>query len=264
MRVFDRTSQLSVELSTDLAILKDVDSISVTVAGPSGTSLYELGPAGLQLPDSIFMEGIIFAADQTGLPPDRKADVTVTAWKGVAPITVTRAVGVFPYQEGWRVMRMSLSWLCAGTAREVAPGRVESTCPSGQSCRAGVCRSEDRTAETLPVWDPQHRPACFDIAKCMASAPSVSVDLATCTVSMVGATNFAVVKPPGTQGVCTPNSCLVPLSNDPVEGWTVIDGKVALPPAVCGALNDGRATAVTASSVCPTWSPDQRPCGTTP
>jgi hypothetical protein len=259
----DQQSRLDVELTTDLEIPKDVDSIAVTIAGLS-TVLYELGPAGLRLPARVASEIILFSSAQTGSPADKTMDVTLTAWKGAAPFTVSRAVAAIPHQSGERLLRISLSWLCAGTARARAPGQVESTCPPGQSCRAGVCQGNDRTAEPLPLWNPPSQPACFDLAKCMASASTLSVDLATCAAPASDATNFAVVKPRNTEGACTASSCVVPLSPDPLEGWQKASGIVSFPAAVCAALASGRATAVTGSSVCPTWSPDQPLCVTTP
>jgi hypothetical protein len=259
----DAQSRLDVELTTDLDIPKDIDSVAVTVAGLP-TVLYELGPAGPRLPAQVASEIIIFSSAETGTPSDKTMDVTVVAWKGAAPFTVTRAVATIPHQPGERLLRMSLSWLCAGTARAAAPGRVESTCPAGQSCRAGICQADDRRAEQLPVSIPPSQPACFDLGKCLASASTVSVDLATCTVAADGATNFAVIKPPNTEGACTASSCIVPLSADPVEGWRTADGIVSFPAAICTALASGRATAVAASNARPTWSPDQPLCQTTP
>jgi hypothetical protein len=262
----DQISQLDVELTSDLVVPKDADSIRVDVVGLDVVGLFpklfELGPAGVQLPRTITGEGIIFAASEIGKPPDRTLDVTVTAWKGASPLTVARATASIPYQPGYRVLRISLSWLCAGMASEVAPGRVASTCPAGQSCRAGVCQSDDRRTEPLPEWDPLHRPACFDVATCSASGSTVNVDLATCTAAASDATNFAVVKPAGSEGVCTATSCIAPLRMDPIEGWSVTGGTVSFPPAVCSALAAGRASGVIASNACPTWSPEQRFCAT--
>jgi hypothetical protein len=260
----DLQSRVDVEVTTDLQMPKDVDSIAVKIAELREPVLYELGPAGLRLPAQVASEIILFSSAVTGTPSDKTMDVTVTAWKGAAPFTVSRAVAAIPYESGERVLRMSLSWLCAGTARAAAPGQVESTCPAGQSCRAGVCQGNDRRAEPLPLWNPPSQPACFDVGKCMASASTVSVDIATCTAPAGDATNFAVVKPPNTEGVCTASSCVVPLSADRVEGWQKASGIVSLPAAVCTALAGGRATAVTASNACPTWSPYEPLCATTP
>ena len=72
----------------------------------------------------------------------------------------------------------------------------------------------------------------------------------------------AVVKPAGSEGVCTATSCIAPLRMDPIEGWSVTGGTVSFPPAVCSALAAGRASGVIASNACPTWSPEQRFCAT--
>ena len=125
-----------------------------------------------------------------------------------------------------------------------------------------MCQSDDRRTEPLPEWDPLHRPACFDVATCSASGSTVNVDLATCTAAASDATNFAVVKPAGSEGVCTATSCIAPLRMDPIEGWSVAGGTVSFPPAVCSALAAGRASGVIASNACPTWSSEQRFCAT--
>jgi len=262
----DQISRLDIELTSDLVLPKDADSIRVDVAGFDVRgwfpAVFELGPAGLQLPRIIVGEAISFAAGQIGKPPDHTLDVTVTAWKGASPLTVARAIASIPYQPGYRVLRVSLSWLCAGTASEVAPGDVASTCPTGQSCRAGVCQSNDRRMEPLPEWDSHTPPGCFDVLTCSAPGSTVDVDLSTCTAAAGDATNFAVVKPAASEGVCTATSCIAPLPMDPIEGWRATGGTVTFPPAVCSALAAGRASGVIASSACPTWSPEQRFCAT--
>ena len=145
----DQISQLDVELTSDLVVPKDADSIRVDVVGLDVVGLFpklfELGPAGVQLPRTITGEGIIFAASEIGKPPDRTLDVTVTAWKGASPLTVARATASIPYQPGYRVLRISLSWLCAGTASEVASPRLAAgawkTRKSAAPCKVGARRA---------------------------------------------------------------------------------------------------------------------------
>ena len=125
----DQISQLDVELTSDLVVPKDADSIRVDVVGLDVVGLFpklfELGPAGVQLPRTITGEGIIFAASEIGKPPDRTLDVTVTAWKGASPLTVARATASIPYQPGYRLAHLAeLAVRRHGQRGRAGPGRV--------------------------------------------------------------------------------------------------------------------------------------------
>jgi len=251
--------EFEVQLTSDVLIPKDVDSLRAVITSPGlpGTSAFdaELGSASLQLPASL---AAVYGGAAGGV---FRAEVTV--WKGAEPFTVVRAAAPIP-ASGSGVLRLGISWLCAGTARESAPGQVVSTCPVGQSCRAGACQPDDRSAEVLPAVDAQGAlDACFDVVGCMADARVALVDRATCTIAKDAgfvATNFAVVKPPQTSGACTAARCLVALNPDAHEGWSDVGSAIALPPALCAALGDGRATEVIQSAACPSKLVAARSC----
>jgi hypothetical protein len=216
-----------------------------------GDGAAELGPEGLLLPT-------VIGGLTAGTSEHDRIEASVTAWKGATPFTVMRAVAPLP-TTGTAVLRLSLSWLCAGTAQAADGGAVGSTCPEGQSCRAGACRPDDRSDETLPAYDSSGIPACFDLESCMAGAQTLSVEASTCTVPAAAApriTNIAVVLPGGSRGLCTADRCLVPLDADPAEGWSDDGARIALPPAPCAALSAGRARAVIASTACPAKTGD--------
>jgi hypothetical protein len=241
---------LSIELTSDLLAPKDVDSVRVVTTWPTGpgttTFESELGPS-LPLPARL---STVYSSSG-----DETVRVEVTAWKGATPFTVVRAFARAPVT-GSAAVRLSISWLCAATATEVAPGQIASTCPEGQSCRAGACVSDDRSGEVLPAPIPSGvKLPCFDAATCMANARSVLVDRATCTIAKPTGfvpSNLAVVKPPQTTGACTSSRCLVVLNPDPIEGWSDDGTAFAIPPAVCAALDDGRALEVIMSDTCAT------------
>lgn len=250
-------SPFTLELSTDLLTPKDVDSLRMVTTWRDLTSVLqsELGPAALQLPAP---GAAVYGASSGTL------GASITVWKGATPFTVARAEAAVP-PSGTGVLRISISWLCAGTALEVAPGEIASTCPAGQSCRAGACRSDDRSGEALPEPDPPGTPtpACFDIARCMTGARVAMVNRASCTVAKAAgflATNFAVVKPANSTGACTASQCLVALNPDAFEGWSDTGSVIALPPAVCAALDDGRASDVIMSDTCPSKTPAASLC----
>jgi hypothetical protein len=251
--------EFEVQLTSDLLVPKDVDSMRavITSPGPPGTSAFEteLGAGSLQLPAGL---AAAYGAAAGGF---FRAEVTV--WKGAQPFTVVRAAAPIP-ASGKGVLRLAISWLCAGTATETGPGQVASTCPDGQSCRAGSCQADDRSAEVLPEVEPQGSlDACDDVIGCMADARVAVVDRVSCTIAKdpgFVATNFAVVKPPQTSGACTAGRCLVALNPDAQEGWSDVGSAIALPPALCAALADGRATEVILSAVCPSKWVAARSC----
>ena len=243
--------RLSVELISDLLAPKDVDSIRVVTTWPTGagTSSFEreLGPSSLPLPAEL---AAVYSSSG-----DETVRVEVTAWKGATPFTVVRGFARAP-ATGSAAVRLSISWLCANTATEVAPGQVASACPEGQSCRAGACMSDDRSGEVLPAPMPSGvKLPCFDAATCMGKARSALVERATCRIAKPTGfvpSNFAVVKPPQTTGACTSSQCLVVLNADPIEGWSDDGTAFTIPPPVCSALNDGRALEVIMSDTCAT------------
>jgi hypothetical protein len=260
-------SEITVELTSDMLTPKDVDSVRVVTTwpgGPGGSTVEsELGPSSLALParlGSLLIGGTLSAPD-AGSQGIVRAEVTV--WKAATPFTVLRGAAPVP-RTGKMALRMAISWLCAGTATEVAPGKVASTCPEGQSCRAGTCRGDDRSSEMLPFFDQAlPAPSCFDLAKCMANARSAPIDRSTCSMakpSDFAPTNFAVIKPAQTSGVCTPSQCVVPVNPDPIEGWSDDGATISFPAALCMALADGRASDVIMSDACPTKAADASAC----
>lgn len=64
-------------------------------------------------------------------------------------------------------------------------------------------------------------------------------------------------------GICNPTgtTCYVPLDQDPDEGWSVQDGRLALPPAVCTKLRTGLVTGVVVSTACAVKTAAVPPCG---
>jgi len=86
-----------------------------------------------------------------------------------------------------------------------------------------------------------------------------------CTVPLPasGGANVNVGLRVADDGICdaTGTTCFVPLDGKSAEGWTVENGRIALPTAVCSKLREGLVGGVVVSTVCATKSASTPPCG---
>jgi hypothetical protein len=161
------------------------------------------------------------------------------------------------------MVRLPLSYLCAGTARD----DDTSTCGDQQTCKVGLCQSAVVEASTLPTYAPgpwsgaesgKRDPSaneCFDVLSCFTQAFRVTVEKETCTfvIDNDDPANISVgIKlPQGSDGICGggTGACWIALDQGP-EGWTNNGTIFMLPPALCRDNSDGSKLVIVASNMC--------------
>ena len=177
-----------------------------------------------------------------------------------ASLTAMPAAGV-------KRLSMPLDWLCSS---EASPP----TCPVGQTCRAGGCSAEAFAIDgsTLPDYVASESTDCTGaLDYCFASAalalPKLDL-LGNCTVptptTTVSQLNVALKLVDGSNyaPACTPLGCLIPVDQDPLEGWKAVlgpmpggTGAISLPRAVCDDVASGKILGVAMTTACATKSP---------
>jgi hypothetical protein len=255
-------------IDTDMEVPKDLTAVRVQLSTPTAVRYdmrHELGPNGFRLPATL---GILAGAE------DEPVTIRVTAFHDQDAITHREMVTTVPRDR--RVMLpVHIQWLCYGTATESAPGQYASTCPAGQSCVAGGCQSNLVDSTTLATFDSASvygggtspaTGACFDTVGCFASGYAATLE-APCSIefprlgSADQGVNVALVRPPGTQGICGSEACLVPLNAESDSGWKTSGGRIALPAAVCDRLQDGSILGVAVTTACAEKSETEPTCG---
>lgn len=148
--------------------------------------------------------------------------------------------------EGTKLTSLRLEWLCRGIASGAAH-RPQSGCPSGQTCRGGACQSIEANAGEESLQTPS---TCFDVHACMTGAQDIRLLLdANCSMALneaqtmaAASLNVALEALPGQGGLCGPvpgSPCLVSLPREQASGFSLSEGRLRLPPAVCQLLASG-------------------------
>lgn len=269
--------QLVVAVSTDMALPEQIDTIELQVI-VNGTTLLDYPmPTGTGSDAQPIPATLTLVA---GPDPSLPATIRVIGMHGSVARTLRQVVTTVP-TEGTALLRMPVQWLCDGQTRTVtAPDggvTVESECGADATCQAGRCVSAQVPSSGLPPYEPQSvfgggaapaskgrtTGACFDTIACMLSGTVEAPD-DQCTVDFPSdVANVNVALRVADDGICdtTGTTCFVPLDGENEEGWTVQNGRIALPPAVCTKLRDGLVAGVVVSTTCATKTPATPPCG---
>ena len=260
--------ELMLAFDTDMAVPKDVDRISLDITA-NGTPIFkydwDVGPSGLHLPSTF--------AVVAGSNPSVPARMVLVARQLGRARVLREVIATVPTDRTAR-LPMRIEWLCDGTAVESAPGEVQSTCPSGQTCVAGTCTSVAVDSTTLPTYRSEDvygggtgagDGTCFDTVGCFAQGAEVAVDLASCTIAEPPAggngLNVGLVLPAGGDGICGPRACLIPLDAESPSGWQKSLGRIVLPKAACEKLGGGKIRGVAVSTTCETKTESVPTCG---
>jgi hypothetical protein len=259
-----------IAIDSDVSLPKDIDTVRLEVlqGGPGGTLIWGNNysvPMDQHLPATL--------AVQAG-SDNNTIDVRVIGVHGSEVKVLREAVTTVP-TDRQVTLRMPVAWLCYGSAMQTAGGAVQSTCPSGQTCVAGECKTNLVQSQTLAVYKaadifggapaPGNMGTCFDTVACFGQGFVPQVDMTHCTVPLPKGSqiNFGLVTSAGQGvGICGTDSCYIPLDNSP-EGWSIVQGTttVQLPPVVCDRLTKGNVLSVVATTTCETKDPSIPTCG---
>jgi hypothetical protein len=256
--------QLVVAISTDMALPEQIDTIEVVVSVNGKTLLDNPMPTGEGFGAQPIPATLTLVA---GPDPTVPATIRVIGLRNNVARTLRQVVTTIP-SESTAMLRMPVQWLCDG----------KTDCGEGATCKAGKCVLDSEDSSTLPNYEPQSvfggseapksreqvSGACFDTIACLISGTVVVPD-DQCTVPMPpsGDTNVNVGLRVADDGICdaTGTTCFVPLDGKSTEGWTLENGRIALPTAVCSKLREGLVGGVVVSSVCATKTASTPPCG---
>jgi len=246
---------LAVVVESDLSMPKDIDRIrfEVTQGKTLRTEDHLLGSGRLLMPAEFRLK-----------PIGNSNPVVIRAIGYKAGVArIERSVVTSIPSDFLAMVRLPLTYLCAGTARD----DDTSTCGDEQTCKVGLCESAVVNVSTLPEYMPgpwsgaesgKRDPSindCFDVLTCFTKAFRVDVDKETCTfpIDNDDPNNISVgIKlPQGSDGICGggTGACWIALDRGP-EGWTN-DGTIfMLPPALCRDSSDGSKLVIVASNMC--------------
>jgi hypothetical protein len=280
--------QLMLSVTTDMSVPEDITDVrlQVSVRGEvKHDQWYTIGRDDLRLPGTI---GIVKGKK------DDPVTIRVMSRLGNGYRTLREVVTTVP---GNRVAHLpiKIEWLCDGTVEVTTEEKTDvpksTLCKSGQTCIAGECRSVQVDSSTLTNYDAKDvfggkdgvngRGACFDVLGCFdvgAKTIRVEGDDKDCSFDAdelaqeadgKGPT-LAAVLPPRSQnangddasaGICTKDVCLVPLDRDEDAGWTIQDGRVNLPRALCKKIAAQEVLDVAHTEACAPKTPSLPVCG---
>ena len=255
----ERRGELMLTITTDLEPPKDFDEIHVEVLSFGSVQFsndYAVGERDLRLPSTL---GLV-----VGSEPTEPVTIRVMSSLRGRPRSLREVVTTIP-RDRVATLTVKIEWLCLDQVEEQPDGTVTSTCDDGETCVGGSCVPWEVDSTTLPDYaaedifgggDGSGGGSCFDTVGCFASGYSVEVDPETCRFPAVEAlgpnrgVSVALVLGPGSEGICGPEACLVPLDAGGAGGWVEADGEIQLPPVVCDRLEAGDVWGVAVTTAC--------------
>lgn len=263
----DAKGQLMLAVKTDMSIPKDIDRVGIRISS-LGVLVhdyeYPVGPdPNLRIPATL----AVVAGDDPSKP------VHIQVWaRQSGKIRVLRDIVTTVPANRIAMMPVPIQWLCDGSGQEQDTS-ILSTCGEGLTCLAGACVSNVVDSSLLPDYDPKQvfgggkasgGGSCFDTLACFSEGAVVAVDTGTCSVASptdASSVNVGLVMPPGDDGICGPEACIVPVDRDPDYGWQVDGDRLLLPSAVCAKLQDGSILGVAVTTACETKTGAVPVCG---
>ncbi len=258
--------QLMLALTTDMAPPKDFDRVEVellTFGSVEFKNQYTLGKGKLKLPATL---GIA-----AGKQPDQPVTIRVIGRLGREARYLREIVTTVP-KDRIATLSVNIEWLCLEHAEETTESEVESTCAAGKTCVAGECVSSELDSSTFADYQPQDifgggdgtgNGSCFDTVGCFAEGEEVAVDVDDCSIDAVAASDLsiALTREPGTEGICGPQACLIPLDAGAPGGWVTEGSRILLPAAVCERLQSQDVLGVAVTTACDAKTPGLPTCG---
>ncbi|WP_438029365.1 hypothetical protein [Sorangium sp. So ce233] len=255
--------EIVVAISTDLALPKDFDVLQVQVF-EGGDRKFEqayerLGEAdpAARLPATI---GFYSAS---GGGESIRIKVSARVGDALGPVRILREAVTRIPKDRVALLTLPLDFLCDDSGRSEETGDVVSTfCEEGQTCVAGACVSSQIDSSALPDYSPKDvygggigdgSGDCFDVTRCFEGGAPAEIDAETCSIAAErGATLNVALQTAAGDGICDDGEdddrrCLVALDAGSDAGFRVEeDGRITLPPAVCGRMADRIAAVLTA------------------
>ena len=266
----EERGELIVALTSDMPVPDDITDVQMEVFGSrsadfdtltwSGPVDFREEPGEIPLPATLALV--------SGTDPSRPVKVMVRAYQEIAGERYLRLradrVTTAP-KLGKAVLQIPMEWLCTASAQDVSD--VDTLCPDGQTCIAGVCESNVVNLADLPSYDDwvgaQPAGSCFDAKGCFENVNLYSiVNSTSCLMDYpntdVGV-NFAMVLSDKSAGVCNDSGkCWVVLDYGTQTGWreSPTSGRVVqLPRRVCELHTLGKLQGVAVTTSCPTKTP---------
>lgn len=269
------TGQLMLALQTDMALPKDVDQVTIQILSQGIVRFNHVYRADPSADDRILIPATlgIVAGDN----PNAPVTVRIIARQNGKARVLREAISTIPTRRS-ATLRVPIQWLCDGSAVEdpndrLNDDKVSSSCPAGQTCRAGVCVPVTVYTDQLLDYEDgtvfgggggDTAGSCIDTLGCFQNGFGSQVEFSTCSVekpSGGAGVNVALVKPLGTDGICGQDSCLVPLDGESDAGWRTIANRIVLPRPVCDRILDGTVLGVAVTTSCSTKSEATPTCG---
>lgn len=264
--------QLVLAFQTDMDVPKDVEAMRVVVKSFGVTLLdntYTLGGGaqGTPLPATL----TIVANDDPSTP----VSIQLIALGQDKARVVRKAVTTVP-DKRTALLPLPIQFLCwddvTVTEDDTGVTAADKTC-GDQTCIAGGCKDPVIDSATLGDYSaaavfggasgPGALGVCLDVLSCFSQGQEVPVQLSDCSIALpanVDTTNIGLVVPLGSQGICGPTSCIVPLDRDALLGWVEAGGRAVLPAAVCNKLGT-TVKAVAVTTTCGAKTPAIPTCG---
>jgi hypothetical protein len=259
-----------VEVTSDMPIPQYLDEIQIRVTSngvPQLAGDYSLtGGASLAIPATL---GVVVGA---GANPSAPAKIDVVGLLAGTAKVINEAIVTIP-ETGIVLLRMPLEYLCldkvASTGKTDSPYAPD--CPPNESCQEGVCAPDTVSGSSLPTYDPGEvfggasgpgKGDCFTVNTCFAKTKNVTpVDPSGggCSFTLPSGYNAANlnVAVSSTVGCTAGKTCIFPLDQSPVTGWTLTGNVVTVPAGLCMSP----LPSVIVSDECPSKLPSVPLCG---
>jgi hypothetical protein len=231
----DTSTQITVAITSETNIPKELDSLEVTVLNAKGV-LASYNLYGVQDPRFF---------------PATLAVIPKTADSLEGPVTVVLR-GFLTGKDAQVFRRATLSYVEGRTLLLPMPLRMACfnfrECAEGETCSGGTCQPAQVDSSKLATYD-EHLvfgkaspETCFDEDECIGESTKASVRGSDCSFPLPdGAIREGETRPRVNVSIrwkAAENRVIVLDHGDPVEGWTIESGRGRLSPGVCASLLD--------------------------